>query len=74
MISYRVVQLLVFQTVDTDFSPGDQLQLGDCGQFKPSGFRPLTRISLLVTTPGAPTATPDAQKFQTVDTDFSPGD
>ena len=39
----------VFQTVDTDFSPGDPsgLQVGD--QAELLSFRPLTRISLLVT-------------------------
>ena len=37
-----------FQTVDTDFSPGDTVP-GVTPPPSPSGFRPLTRISLLVT-------------------------
>ena len=39
---------LEFQTVDTDFSPGDAMDKLLIQTFK-SRFRPLTRISLLVT-------------------------
>ena len=89
---------VVFQTVDTDFSPGDWSLSGNgryiAYSFRPLtrisllvtqqrrqrqrhqcwGFRPLTRISLLVTR--VPTGTPSVpfSLFQTVDTDFSPGD
>ena len=37
-------------------------------------FRPLTRISLLVTTNGGDLERKHSLRFQTVDTDFSPGD
>ena len=88
----------MFQTVDTDFSPGD-VNMNAGKEVSHESFRPLTRISLLVTTATSePTATltpsfrpltrisllvtpfvvrkPIYQyrRFQTVDTDFSPGD
>ena len=65
--------VIVFQTVDTDFSPGDwsfESMLGASA----TGFRPLTRISLLVTRHSAPSPIGITPRFQTVDTDFSPGD
>ena len=38
-----------FQTVDTDFSPGDDAVWSNIDEVTPNCFRPLTRISLLVT-------------------------
>ena len=38
-----------FQTVDTDFSPGDKVNGRVSHPAAFDGFRPLTRISLLVT-------------------------
>ena len=87
-----------FQTVDTDFSPGDFQCEGNIStyefSFRPLTrisllvtavsftnrfsinifFRPLTRISLLVTFEQEFLLQPVAVAFQTVDTDFSPGD
>ena len=40
---------ITFQTVDTDFSPGDYGLSVMSPISRGSGFRPLTRISLLVT-------------------------
>ena len=63
----------MFQTVDTDFSPGDN-GVATIGIPAGESFRPLTRISLLVTCCGIPAYGLLHGMFQTVDTDFSPGD
>ena len=89
----------MFQTVDTDFSPGDPPTKATASPTPVASFRPLTRISLLVTVcpriggldycvsfrpltrisllvTGTLTNSPNIMLdlFQTVDTDFSPGD
>ena len=53
-----------FQTVDTDFSPGDDCEGYNEAGYDRDGFRPLTRISLLVTTTGFGWRCVDLRRFR----------